>query len=62
MVGWLVLGGLAYVLVTAVLYVTSLWVRYQTRRHDLAVQAHRRHLQKGQAAKEQPAGELKLAG
>ena len=46
---WLLLAGLAYAVVTAILYVCATWVGHHTERHDLAVQLRERQLAKRRA-------------
>jgi heme exporter protein D len=56
LVAWLVLGLLAYALVTVVLYVGSLWVGHHLQRHNLAVQIRQRRRElKTQKPQEQEA-------
>jgi hypothetical protein len=53
--GWLVLAGLGYCLVTAVLYFAARWLDQHQQRHDLAVRAQKRSLAKQEAAREEQA-------
>jgi hypothetical protein len=49
LIGWLALAALAYGLVTAVLYATAMWVRFQKQCHDRAIEARRRQFAKREA-------------